>query len=172
MAAWAEVIHTQRCVLQPLRIADAAEMVAVLADPSLYGFIGGDPPSLADLQRRYSAMVVGHSPDRTQTWLNWIVRLRGAVPSAVGTVQATLTGGGRNAEVAWVIGAGHQHCGYGSEAARAMVGTLIGAGVTRVTAHVNPDHTASAGVARSCGLVPTGQLHEGEDRWEWVSKLQ
>lgn len=156
-----EVIGTERCLLLPLRVADAAEMVAVLADPSLYSFIGGTPPTLEDLQRRYAAMVVGHSPDRTQTWLNWIVQLRNSDQRAIGTVQATLTDGDRSAEVAWVIGTAHQGRGYGSEAARALVEALTGSGVTRVVAHVHPEHAASAAVARACGLRPTGQLHEG-----------
>ena len=64
---------------------------------------GGEPPTVAALQARYVAQVTGGSPDGSETWHNWIVRLR-AGDVAVGYVQATVTDGGRVADVAWVIG--------------------------------------------------------------------
>src|SRR6185503_13248208 len=71
-------IRTPRLDLLPLRPADAGEMVVVLADPALYAFTGGEPPSVESLRRRYALQVVGQSPDGTETWLNWIVRRREA----------------------------------------------------------------------------------------------
>ena len=47
--------------LRPLRVDDAAEMAEVLADPSLYEFTGGEPPSVADLERRYAVQTRGRS---------------------------------------------------------------------------------------------------------------
>ena len=47
MSAFAEAtIGTERLLLTPLRIADADEMVDVLADPRLHQFIGGRPATL------------------------------------------------------------------------------------------------------------------------------
>ncbi len=162
-------LDAHRVVLTRLRVGDAEEMVAVLASPELYVYTGGEPPTLDTLRRRYSEMVVGHSPDREQEWLNWIVRLRGSDGAAVGTVQATIMQEGGRAEVAWIIGADRQGHGYGSEAAAAMVHALIEAGVPWVTAHVHPDHAASGAVARACRLIPTEEFHDGERRWEWRS---
>jgi RimJ/RimL family protein N-acetyltransferase len=159
-------IETDRLLLTPLREDDADDMVGVLASPTLYVFTGGEPPTVADLRRRYAAMVVGHSPDRTQEWLNWIVRLRGDGRTTVGTVQATVDQEGRRAEVAWVIGAGGQGRGYATESAAAMVQALVSAGVPCVIAHIHPDHAASEAVARRCGLTPTDEFHDGERRWE------
>ena len=163
-------IVADRVVLRPLRVSDAEEMVAVLSSPELYGYVGGEPPTLDTLHRRYSELVVGHSPDREQEWLNWIVRLKGGDGAAVGTVQATLMQEGGRAEVAWIIGADHQGQGYGSEAAAAMVHALVEAGAPWVTAHVHPDHAASEAVARACHLTPTEEFHDGERRWEWRSE--
>jgi RimJ/RimL family protein N-acetyltransferase len=164
-------IRTDRLLLTPLREDDADEMVDVLADPGLYTFTGGTPPTLPELRRRYAAMVVGHSPDGAQEWLNWVVRLPDseAVGTAVGTVQATIDQVGRRAEVAWVIGARGQGRGYAAEAAAAMVGAVVAAGVTCVVAHVHPEHAASEAVARRCGLTPTDEYLDGERRWEWRS---
>ncbi len=160
-------IDADRVMLTPLRMNDAEEMVAVLSSPELYTHIGGEPPALDTLRRRYSRLVEGRSLDGTQEWLNWTVRLKDSEKPAVGTVQATATQAGRRADVAWVIGADWQGRGYGTEAAAAMVHALIEAGVSWVTAHIHPDHAASAAVARACRLVPTEQFHDGERRWEW-----
>jgi RimJ/RimL family protein N-acetyltransferase len=162
-------IETERLVLTPLREDDADEMVGVLASPTLYAFTGGEPPTRSDLRRRYAATAVGHSPDLAQEWLNWIVRLRDHAGTAVGTVQATVDLEGRRAEVAWVIGAEGQGRGYATESAAALVHALVEAGVSSVVAHVHPDHAASEAVARSCGLTPTEELHDGERRWELTS---
>jgi RimJ/RimL family protein N-acetyltransferase len=159
-------IEADRLVLTPLREDDADEMVGVLSDPGLYAFTGGEPPTLERLRGRYAAMVVGHSPDHAQEWLNWVVRLKDDAGTAVGTVQATVERDDGTAEVAWVIGADGQGKGYGSEAAAALVQALIAAGTSRVIAHVHPEHAASARVARHCGLSPTDEFHEGERCWE------
>ena len=99
-------IVTARLELVPLAVSDAEEMVAVLGDERLYAFTGGGPPTLAELRGRYARLVVGRSPDGSQQWRNWIVRLREGW--AVGTVQAAITATGRAAEVAWVIGVAWQ----------------------------------------------------------------
>lgn len=163
-------IESERLVLTALREDDAEEMVGVLASPTLYTFTGGGPPALEDLRRRYAAMVVGHSPDHTQEWLNWVVRLKDDSGTPIGTVQATVDQEGRRAEVAWVIGTGGQGRGYASESAAAMVHALRDAGVGSVVAHIHPDHVASEAVARHCGLSPTDVFHDGERRWVWPTE--
>lgn len=155
-----EPLRTARLVLTPLVPADAAEMVEVLADQSLYAFIGGEPPEPAALARQYEAQVAG--PDREgETWHNWIVRLDGI---ATGFVQATVIDG--IAEIAWVIGVPWQRRGIATEAAGAMKEWLATIGVTRFEAHIHPAHAASAGVAAALGLAPTGTLDDdGEMVW-------
>jgi RimJ/RimL family protein N-acetyltransferase len=162
-------IVTARLELVPLRVADADEMVDVLADPTLYPFIGGGPPTRAELVGRYRAQVAGRSGDGREEWRNWIVRER-AGGAATGFVQATITGDdgddeNRIADVAWVIGVGWQGRGYATEAAAGLVGWLDAAGVREIVAHVHPDHAASAAVARRIGLEPTDTLVDGERRW-------
>ena len=84
--------------LTPLTVEHATAMVSVLSDPSLYEFTGGTPPTLEELTDRYTRQAVGHSPDGTEQWLNWVVLLDSA---PVGYVQATVVGD--SAEIAWVI---------------------------------------------------------------------
>ncbi|WP_228564101.1 GNAT family N-acetyltransferase [Catenulispora rubra] len=156
---------TARLVLKPLTESDAPEMVEVLAAPELYTFIGGEPPTPEALRARYARLAVGHSPDGSQEWVNWIAR-RAEDGVAVGTVQATVTDGGWHADVAWVVGAAWQGRGYAVEAASALVAWLRERGVAEIGANIHPGHTASARVAERIGLAPTGELDdEGEQLW-------
>jgi RimJ/RimL family protein N-acetyltransferase len=159
-----EVVATARLRLVPLRIEDAVEMTGVLADPALYAFTGGFPPSRDELRARYRHQVVGRSPDGREAWHNWMVRTRDP-DEAVGFVQATITDGGGVADIAWVVGVPWQGRGFGTEAARAMVEWLEARGAVTITAHVHPDHAASARVAERAGLVATDSVEDGERVW-------
>jgi RimJ/RimL family protein N-acetyltransferase len=159
-------IQTVRLTLTALGVDDADEMARVLDHPRLHGFIGGEPATAGELRDRYRRWVAGPE-DAGEVWLNWIVRLRPA-DVAVGTVQATISTppeGSSVADVAWVIGLGWQGRGFASEAARSLVGWLSGHGVDDITAHIHPDHHASAAVASRAGLRPTDETHDGETVW-------
>ena len=158
-------ITTERLLLSPLRVEDAPELVAVLADERLHEFIGGRPATLEELQDRYASLVAG-SPDPEEVWLNWIARRR-FDSQAIGTMQATLRGddGHFAAQVAWVVGVAWQGRGFASEAARALVEWLRSQGAQEIVAHVHPRHRASAGVAAGAGLSPTDQEVDGEQVW-------
>ena len=79
-------IETQRLELVALRVADAEEMVVVLADPALHEFTGGRPASLEELRGRYTSWA-GGSGSVDELWLNWIVRRR-IDNAAIGAVRA------------------------------------------------------------------------------------
>lgn len=158
-------LRTARLALDPLRLGDADEMVAILGDRHLYAFTGGEPPDLDALRETYRKLLAG--PARpAEAWHNWIVRL--ATAEAIGTVQATVWEGDRRAVVAWLIGAPWQGQGYATEAAAAMVAWLEAAGVRRIEANIHPDHAASAAVAARLGLRVSAELIDGERTWRSV----
>jgi RimJ/RimL family protein N-acetyltransferase len=159
-------IATERLTLTALTVHDADEMVGVLNDERLHAFIGGRPDTITELRDRYRRFVAGPK-ESDDVWLNWIVRST-QDGAAVGTVQATvstLSDGRTVAAVAWVIGIAWQGRGYASEAARALIDWLRAHGVDQVTAHIRPDHHASATVARRSGLHETDELINGETVW-------
>ncbi|MFC9795963.1 GNAT family N-acetyltransferase [Streptomyces sp. NPDC127584] len=160
----ARTVRTARLDLVPLDVAHAEEMAGVLDDPALHTFIGGAPLSPAELREQYARLAAG-SPDPATVWANWVVRLR-AENRLTGTVQATVTEGGRVAEVAWVIGTAWQGRGIAREAAEGLVALLAEHGTRTIVAHVHPNHTASEAVATASGLTPTAHLKDGERRWE------
>jgi RimJ/RimL family protein N-acetyltransferase len=157
-------ICSARLRLVPLTVADAAEMAGVLRGEALYEFTGGAPPSVAELRARYAWQAAGRSPDGGEEWRNWILR-REPGGEAVGYVQATITGGGQRAEIAWVVGLDWQGHGYATEAAQALVAWLDSRGVRVIQAHIHPGHAASAAVARRAGLRPSGVITGGEQLW-------
>ena len=134
-------------------------------------------PTLDELRERYGLQARGQSPDGTEVWHNWIVRLAGGRGGAgrrrpadqrsgscrrrSPTTAGPPTWRGRSASP-W------QGFGYATEAAVAMVDWLVAHGVRTVTAHVHPEHEASAGVARRVGLAPTERIEDGEVVWRRV----
>lgn len=114
---------TTRLVLEPLTATHAVEMYAVLGDPSLYRYLDSGPPeSVAQLRSRYVELERRTSPDGSQQWLNWILRLSGS-GCAIGFVQATV-GLSLNTWVAYLVGARSQGRGYATEGTRAMLAYL------------------------------------------------
>jgi RimJ/RimL family protein N-acetyltransferase len=156
-------LDTDRLSLVPLRPEDAPQMVDVLADPALYTFIGGEPPTVDGLAIRYRGWVAG-SPRAGERWHNWLIRLRDA-DAPIGHLQATVLDGDRAADIGWAVGTAWQGRGYASEAAIALVAWLDSIGVTTITAHVHPGNLASARVAERAGLMPTDELVDGEVEW-------
>ncbi len=158
-------LTTARLRLDPLRAADADDLVGVLADESLYAFTGGTPFDLGTLRRRFTAQARQVSPDGRELWLNWTVRLRDG-GEAVGYVQATVDVQ-LNATIAYVIAARWQNQGIATEAAGHMVASLRERhGVRTVSAHIAQGHRASEGVAATVGLRPTDErTPEGERVW-------
>jgi RimJ/RimL family protein N-acetyltransferase len=160
----AQPISTRRLTLVPLSTEHADEMAAVLADPELYTFTGGSPPTRQELRARYERWVAG-SPDPAVSWCNWVIQFR-SPGCLAGTVQATVsTGDEPLAEVAWVVGTRWQGQGIATEASQALIAWLGQQSVNTVIAHINPRHQASVAVAAAAGLTPTGQLQDGEVRW-------
>ncbi|MFJ4699624.1 GNAT family N-acetyltransferase [Streptomyces sp. NPDC088768] len=154
--------------LVPLAVRHAPAMAAVLADPALYRFTGGEPPGAAELERRYARQLAGPG-EAGVAWVNFLVRVEESGAFA-GYVQATVTRGA-DAEVAWVVGTAWQGRGLAKAAARALAARLADEGVRGLTAYIHPGHTASESVARALGLRPDGSRRDDERRWAGPAPL-
>jgi len=152
--------------LEPLVAEHAAELGPLLDDVALHKFTGGKPLSPADLAARYARLAHRRSPDGSQLWGNWVMRVR-ATGVAAGTVQATVPAAGPDAGpalVAWVVAGQAQGRGYAKEAACSLVLRLHESGWL-VVAYIHPGHLASQHVARAAGLSPSSEFQDGETRW-------
>ena len=160
-------LQTARLVLEPLWLDHAEEMAPLLADPRLHEFTGGEPPTLDYLRESYRTRLSAGTAGGSR-WCNWVLRHRDS-GTVVGGVQAEVTLGddGLHAEIAWIVGSGHQRCGYAREAAVAMLAWLRAVGVVDVIGDIHERNEPSIGLARALGLVATDEPaeHDGEVRW-------
>jgi RimJ/RimL family protein N-acetyltransferase len=157
-------IDTERLKLCPITEADAADLFPVLKDPRLYRFTGDSPPpSVVALRHRYRQLSGRVSPEGSELWLNWCIRLR-ADRRAIGYVQASVRTS--DAEIAWVVGIPWQTQGYAKEVVRRLVEWLRDElEVGKLTACIRAGHVASEAVASSAGLRPSADQIEGETVW-------
>jgi RimJ/RimL family protein N-acetyltransferase len=161
-------IRTARLVLSPVEAEDADELAAVFADDRLYAFTGGGPGTVEELRGTLGRLARERAGDPCAQ-RNWVVR-RLADRQAVGMLQAAFGGGGRSAEIAWLVGVPWQGQGLASEAAAAVVGWLEARGVAQVTAWIRPDHHASEAVATRAGLMVTSETRT-TDKHEHLERL-
>ena len=157
-------LETVRLRLVPLTIADAQDLEPILADESIHTFIGTRPMDYTSLREQFAAWEKRYSPDGTEIWLNWTVRLLEG-DQVIGHVQATVRDG--HAALGYIMGTEWQGQGYASEACREMLRVIrLGLAITNVTAEVHPEHVASHHVAAALGLQNTGiTTEEGEQVW-------
>jgi [ribosomal protein S5]-alanine N-acetyltransferase len=138
--------------LEPRTPSHAAAMYALLRDPTLYRYLDHPPPAseeaLLALYTRYENL---RSPDGSEYWLNWVIRVPG--PDVVGYVQATVMMASQSSWVAYVLGSEHVGRGYATQATRAMMNHLQSVyGVTRFWATVDPANAASIALLRRLGF--------------------
>ena len=82
-------LQSNRLRIEPLRAEHAPLVHPCLQDSAIYTYIPDDPPSAEDLQRKYTFLEQGCSPDGEELWLNWVAFLKDSM-TPVGTFQATL----------------------------------------------------------------------------------
>jgi ribosomal-protein-alanine N-acetyltransferase len=115
------VLTTRGITLEPQFASHAPAMFEVLSDPAIYEFENEPPASVSALRQRYKKLESRKSPDGSQQWLNWVIRLHsGAV---AGYVQATVQSDGR-AALAYVLGSSHWGKGIATRSVRAMIAEL------------------------------------------------
>ncbi len=147
-------LRTHRCTLEPQVEAHAPAMFKVLSDPAIYEFEGEPPPSVERLAAGYRRRESRLSPDGSEQWLNWVVRL----PSddLAGYVQATVLASGVS-YVAYEFASKHWRQGIGSAAVAAMLEELAQAyGVHTFVAVLKSANFRSIGLLRHLRFVPGG----------------
>jgi RimJ/RimL family protein N-acetyltransferase len=115
-------LSTARLRLEPLNSGHAEEMLPVLSDPAIHEFLDyGAPGSLEELRALYVKQEAGRSPDGSQLWLNWLVRLESG--QAIGYVQATVYPREKT-YVGYVFASVYWGKGYATEAMSSMLSLL------------------------------------------------
>jgi RimJ/RimL family protein N-acetyltransferase len=157
-------LRTNRLDLLPITRQHAEGMFKVLNDPSLYEFTSGSPPTdVGSLARLYESWENRTSPDGSELWFNWALRLR-EEQELIGHVQVGVVPD--HADVAWFLGSSWQHQGYATESTKAVLQWLLELGVREIRASINPAHAASIRVAERLGLQQTTESSGAELIWK------
>ena len=96
-------------------------MFEVLSDPAIYEFENKPPQSLEWLETRFGKLESRHSADRSEQWLNWVVRL--PTGALAGFVQATVLPDS-NAYVAYELASKFWRQGIGTAAVTVVIHEL------------------------------------------------
>ena len=147
--------------LEPQTARHAPAMYALLRDPALYEFLDQAPPaSEAALRERFTRLQTRRSPDGSQHWLNWVIRL--ADGRLAGYVQATVYPD-HTANIAYVLGHAFWGRGIALEATRCLLDELPrGDKVRQAFATVDQRNARSLRLLRRLGftrLVDNWPLH-------------
>lgn len=115
-------LQSERLLLEPQLAIHAREMFGVLSDPAIYEYENAPPVSELALEERFRKLESRISPDGSERWLNWVVRLK--TGGLIGYVQATLEDT-RRAWLAYELSSTYWGKGFGSEAVVTMVNELL-----------------------------------------------
>ncbi len=147
-----QALVTAQLLLEPLTVAHAYEMFDVLSDEAIYRHLDeAAPASVEHLRRVYDKREARRSPDGSEDWLNWVVRVPGG--QLLGCVQATVFVPG-SAWIAYVFSSRHWGRGHAHEATAGMLAHLAQAyGVRRYLATVEVDNERSIRLLERLGFA-------------------
>jgi [ribosomal protein S5]-alanine N-acetyltransferase len=161
-----KTLLTERLSLEPLMPEHAVRLFEGLADERLYRFIPTNPPeSVEALETRYRKLSSRRSPDASELWLNFAMRLRegtapegGAVlqPTYVGTLEATVYPD-LSAYIAYTVFVPFWRQGYAREGCARMLWHLLeDYGVRVVVAEMDTRNAASVSLVEALGFERVG----------------
>ncbi|MEU6245958.1 GNAT family N-acetyltransferase [Glycomyces sp. NPDC047010] len=149
------VLETERLLLRPLAVGDAAALAPINADPEVMRYIGEGAPRMLEQTEALCAKAAAHWDEHG--WGAFAVTERdgGAlVGLAILAVPSFLPEILPATEVGWRIARDRWGRGYAPEAARAAVGFAFGElGLDRVVSCIHAENTASVRVAEKLGMA-------------------
>jgi RimJ/RimL family protein N-acetyltransferase len=165
-----KTLETERLLIEPLLPKHAPLLHESLADERLYRFIPADAPeSVGVLETRHRKLASRRSPDGSEAWLNFAVRLRQGRTQAgaayVGTLEATVYPD-RAARVAYAVFVPFWGRGYAKEGCARLLEYLTeDYGVRVVAAEMDTRNAASVALAEALGFERVGTTR-GADHFE------
>jgi RimJ/RimL family protein N-acetyltransferase len=174
-------LTTERLVLRMPVLADASAAAALLTDPEVMRFLGGEVVPVEDVGtvvakwiERWSTNGVGQFAVERREDRRFLGRVGIVVWDERTWTHATFTSAGSHAqpELGWALAREHWGRGYATEAARVVRDWARGAlNFRRLISLISPENVASAAVARRLGAVPTERVKlvdSGDaDVWEY-----
>ena len=151
--------RTERLLLRRMRLTDAPGLAQRRSTPEVAEYQNWAVPfPVSRAEELITSIVDLDGPEDEDWYMIAVTDLKGG--EVVGDLALYLSAQCRTAEIGYTFAAEHWGKGYATEATEALVGYLFeDVGVSRVSAMLHPDNTASAMV-----LERTGFLFEGHTR--------
>lgn len=159
----APTLQTDRLLLRPHRMSDAAAWYALQCEPTVLEFL-----PWPERTRRQSARHLAHRTRHTRLlqrddFLALGVERDGILIGDVSLHLRDVGAGERSAEIGWILAPAWEGRGYATEASNAMLDLAFGRlGAKWVTAVVDAGNTRSIALAERLGFLPVGD--DGSDR--------
>jgi RimJ/RimL family protein N-acetyltransferase len=161
-------ITTARLVIRPLARADITEFTRYRNLADVARFQDWPLPYTRDLAHELLDGIDGTNGPTTDVWVQLAIA-REQDDVLVGDLAVWLDAQGALAVIGYTVAPEHQGRGYATEAAGALVDWLIGTGVHRIAATLDPGNFASARVLERLGFRYTGTARSAafvRGRWE------
>jgi RimJ/RimL family protein N-acetyltransferase len=162
---------TTRLRLEPLRLDDAAAMLAYRSNPEVARYQGWVPTSVEEVEA-FLRKQLDAQLGRRETWTQLAIRPR-EDQTLLGDLGLHFTANRDEAELGVTIAPAHQRKGYAAEALRAALGLLFGPlAQHRVFGSVDPRNVASSRLLEALGM--RREAHFRQSLWfrgEWVDDV-
>ncbi|AIY43039.1 hypothetical protein LT85_3881 [Collimonas arenae] len=145
-------LFTEHLTIEPLQSTHAAALFPHFCDTTLYTYIPQQAPiSVTSLAERYQRLANRASPDGSQIWLNWAVRITDK-DEYIGYAQATVEADGQ-AMLAYFVFTPYQRRGYAVEMCTEIRDCLFSAFAARsVYALIDTRNQASIALVEKLGF--------------------
>lgn len=165
MSAPELTIRTERLVLRPVEVTDAAAFLSWRSRPEVVRFMYQSPwtPELAE--QRLAVWSAGRTLDEAGDAIQFAVARREAPEALIGELMLKRGEGAAQAEIGWTMHPDAQGRGLATEAARALLAFAFdGFGFHRVFARVDAENLASVRLCQRLGMRCEAHLVENDRR--------
>lgn len=154
------ILHTERLVLRPFRLSDAADMFSNWAsDPEVTKFLMWPTHKSVQVTEYVLNDWIPHYKE--QDYYHWAITLQGLPIGSMAVVQHD--DAVCKAHIGYCIGRQWWHQGIVSEALQRVINFLFDeVGYQRIEARHDPRNPHSGGVMKKCGMKYEGTLRQSD----------
>jgi RimJ/RimL family protein N-acetyltransferase len=166
-------VRTARLLLRPLRVSDAADLVAYRSRPDVCRYVPFEPMDASAVEERIATVWASHAIIAEGDGLTLGVELA-ATGRVIGDVLLFFQSSEhRGGEIGWVLDPAHTGHGYATEAAQALLRLAFdGLGLHRVIARIDARNDASVRLAQRLGMRREAYLVRNEwFKGEWTDEI-
>jgi RimJ/RimL family protein N-acetyltransferase len=157
-----DILETERLILRPLVLEDAAALYSIYSDPETMKFMGQAPDSVAQERNNIQSHIIHHY-EKCEAGL-WATLLKdnNQLIGRCGLMHKQI-GGVPEVELAYLLGRKYWSKGLATEAAAVILQYgFTKCGLSRIVAVIHPQNAASIRIAEKIGMKYEREVMYGE----------